>query len=111
MEGTQDSTQVKPDPNPVGHGSAAPEGTDGGPIEITIKSQDNSEVKFRVKSHTPFQKVFNAWGKKKGVDSKLYRFLGPEGERIQPPQTPFEVGVHDGDTIDAMILQEGGCFA
>lgn len=108
MEGTQDSgsTQVKPDP-----GTAAPGGTDGGAIEISIKSQDNSEVKFRVKTHTPFQKVFNAWGKKKGVDSKLYRFLGPEGGRIKPEDNPSQVGIEDGDTIDAMINQEGGCFA
>jgi len=106
MDESQQSTQVKPDP-----GTAAPGGADGGPIEIAIKSQDNSEVKFRVKSHTPFQKVFNAWGKKKGVDSKLYRFLDPEGRRIKPEESPAQVGVEDGDTIDAMINQEGGCLA
>ena len=46
-----------------------------------------------MRSSLPILQVFNAWGKKKGVDSKLYRFLNPDGGRIKPEQTPAEVNI------------------
>ena len=32
--------------------------------------------------------VFNAWAKKKGVNMEQYRFLNPDGNRVNPTDTP-----------------------
>lgn len=49
--------------------------------------------------------VFNAWGKKKGVNAELYRFLS-EGVRVQPEQTPEQVPAFDDLTV--YLLEEIG---
>ena len=45
--------------------------------------------------------------KKKTVQANTTRFMF-DGERINQEQTPADLGLEDGDQIDAMVEQLGG---
>ena len=77
-------------------------------IELTVKGQDGTEVVFKVKSSTLFGKLFDAYCDKKAVSRESVRFL-IDGDRIKPEDTPGGIGLENGDMIDAMIMQVGGC--
>eukprot|EP00898_Chlorokybus_atmophyticus_P006748 jgi/Chlat1/7074/Chrsp57S09119 len=76
-------------------------------LNIKIVSQDSCELLFRVKKTTPFDKIFNSYFQRKGVDSKAVKFLF-DGHRIRGDQTPGALEMEDNDSIDAMIEQLGG---
>ncbi|EFN52489.1 hypothetical protein CHLNCDRAFT_138857 [Chlorella variabilis] len=77
---------------------------DGAPITI----KDGNEISFRVKPKTPFQKIFNAYYQKTQQDQNLLKFLF-DGQRVRPEETPADLQMEEGDSIDAMINQMGGC--
>jgi small ubiquitin-related modifier len=54
------------------------------------------------------EKVFNAYAQRKGVQVTSLRFL-LDGERIIGEQTPKMLELEDGDQIDAVLEQVGGC--
>lgn len=76
-------------------------------ISLTVKGQDGTEVVFKVKPTTLFEKVFAAYCDKKAVSRESVIFLC-DGERVKADQTPEGIGMEDGDMIDAMIHQVGG---
>ncbi len=76
-------------------------------LSLKVKAQDGNEVFFKVKRTTQFHKVMGAYCKKVGADMESVRFLF-DGQRLQPNQTPQEVGMEDEDVIDAMVMQTGG---
>lgn len=77
-------------------------------INLKVKDQDNSEVHFKVKMTTKFEKIFNAFCSRKALQPDAVRFLF-DGTRINPTQTPKDLDMEDGDSIDAMMEQVGGC--
>ncbi|OSX62767.1 hypothetical protein POSPLADRAFT_1076883, partial [Postia placenta MAD-698-R-SB12] len=61
----------------------------------------------KVKAATPFQKIFEAAEKR---FQKEPGYLGTfkftfDGQRIRPEMTPAELGMEDGDQIDAHLTQ------
>mmetsp|Transcript_17670 Transcript_17670/g.34224 ORF Transcript_17670/g.34224 Transcript_17670/m.34224 type:complete len:114 (+) Transcript_17670:1443-1784(+) len=69
--------------------------------------QDNNEVHFKVKKTTKFEKIMEAFCKKKGVDKANTRFIF-DGQRINGQQTPNDLDMEDDDTIEVMMEQVGG---
>ena len=93
---------VKPDPKP--DPSADPE-----VLTIAVREQPCRDMFFKIRSWTPFAKVFETFfEKRKGdVEPGRCKFLF-DGERLQGSQTPAGVGMNDGDVIDAFMEQVGG---
>jgi small ubiquitin-related modifier len=71
------------------------EGGGGEAMSIKVKDQNGGEVVFRVKPHTKFEKILNAFCSKKSVDVNQVRFVF-EGERVNPTSTPSDLGMEDG---------------
>ena len=76
-------------------------------VGLKVVSQDGSEVYFKIKKHTMLKKLVDAYCTRQGVSPSSIRFLY-DGRRIQPDQTPKDLGMEDGDIIDAMLQQTGG---
>ncbi|KAL4440710.1 hypothetical protein ABPG77_000419 [Micractinium sp. CCAP 211/92] len=83
------------------------EGEQAEPMSIKVKDQSGGEVVFRVKPHTKFEKIINAFCQKKSVDPGQVRFVY-DGNRLNPTSTPADVEMEEGDTIDAFLEQIGG---
>ncbi|KAK0219807.1 small ubiquitin-like modifier [Armillaria fumosa] len=68
-----------------------------------------AEITVLVRRDTKFSKVFQAAEKKFGKEPGACTFkFTYEGRRIQKEETPAEVNMEDGDTIDAHLGQVGG---
>lgn len=76
-------------------------------INLVCKDQTGTEVHFKVKLHTKLEKVFAAYCAKKSIDVNSVRFVF-DGSRVQKDQTPQDLGMDDGDTIDVFQEQIGG---
>lgn len=90
--------------------ATAPTSTEGQaaePLTLKVKAQDGSEIFFKIKPTTALKKLMESYCQRQGVDSKTVRFLY-EGNRIQEASTPRELGMSNGDEIDAMVEQRGG---
>ncbi|CAF2072146.1 hypothetical protein F2Q70_00035172 [Brassica cretica] len=84
-------------------------GGDGGVhINLKVKGQDGNEVFFRIKRSTQLKKLMNAYCDRQSVDMNAIAFLF-DGRRLRAEQTPDELDMEDGDEIDAMLHQTGGC--
>ncbi|KAL5998745.1 Small ubiquitin-related modifier 1 [Asimina triloba] len=69
---------------------------------------DGNEVFFRIKRSTQLRKLMNAYCDRQSVDINSIAFLF-DGRRLRGEQTPDELEMEDGDEIDAMLHQTGGC--
>ncbi|KDD75189.1 hypothetical protein H632_c818p0, partial [Helicosporidium sp. ATCC 50920] len=78
--------------------------SDSSVLNVRVKDQAGGEMVFKVKSHTRFQKILDTFCMKKAVDPAQVRFVF-EGQRINTTSCPNEVGMEDGDTIDAFLEQ------
>jgi len=76
-------------------------------ISIVVRDQTGGEVHFKVKPHTKFAKVFDAYCSKKAVGADTIRFMF-DGSRLTREQTPAELEMADEDVIDAVVEQLGG---
>eukprot|EP00741_Cyanophora_paradoxa_P008255 tig00001278_g7985.t1 len=76
-------------------------------IALKVKSQDGNEVHFKIKKSSTLQKLMDAYCQRISQAMGSIRFMF-DGQRIQPHQTPEEIGMEDGDEIDAMMEQVGG---
>lgn len=89
---------------PAAAGAAAPAGDH---INLKVVGQDGNEVFFKIKKHTALKKLMEAYCQRQGVSSGSIRFLY-DGRRVMAEQTPKELGMEDGDIIDALLQQTGG---
>ncbi|KAK2464964.1 hypothetical protein APHAL10511_003040 [Amanita phalloides] len=78
------------------------------PINIKVVSSLGDEVYFKIKRSTKLSKLQGAYANKVGKDVSSIRFLY-DGSRIQDDDTPASLDMEDGDTIDVMVEQVGGC--
>ncbi|KAG0253498.1 hypothetical protein BG011_006339 [Mortierella polycephala] len=78
-------------------------------INLKVIGQDHSEVFFKIKRSTQLKKLMEAYCDRQGKAHTSVRFLY-DGERIQPTNTPNELEMDDGDSIDVMVEQVGGSF-
>lgn len=80
------------------------------PLHINLKVGDgSSEVFFKIKRSTPMRRLMDAFSKRQGKDMSSLRFL-VDGTRVSPDSTPDELGLEDGDAIEAHREQTGGCL-
>ncbi|KAK9847011.1 hypothetical protein WJX84_001018 [Apatococcus fuscideae] len=82
---------------------------EGQALQLVVKDQSGTEVHFRVKTKTKFEKIIAAYCSKKALDTKTLRFLH-DGQRINGQQTPEELGMEDNEVIDAITEQQGGSW-
>ncbi|KAI5002912.1 hypothetical protein ZWY2020_027562 [Hordeum vulgare] len=95
---------------PGGDEDKKPAGEGGGAhINLKVKGQDGNEVFFRIKRSTQLKKLMNAYCDRQSVDMSAIAFLF-DGRRLRTEQTPDELEMEDGDEIDAMLHQTGGCL-
>jgi len=78
-----------------------------GTLDIKIKDQQENETFFKIKNHTKFGKVFDAYCDRQSLARNTVRFLF-EGTRVQDTDTPESLDLEDGDMIQAMLEQVGG---
>ncbi|KAE9446089.1 hypothetical protein C3L33_22080, partial [Rhododendron williamsianum] len=71
--------------------------------------EEGNEVFFRIKNNTQLKKLMTAYCERQSLDAKAIVFLF-DGHRIKAEQTPEQLGMEDGDEIDAMLHQTGGGF-
>mmetsp|Transcript_29833 Transcript_29833/g.47976 ORF Transcript_29833/g.47976 Transcript_29833/m.47976 type:complete len:93 (+) Transcript_29833:2-280(+) len=77
-------------------------------INLVVKHVDSSEVQFKVKDTIKFQKIFDAYCAKKGIDDQQAVRFRFDGHRLEKEKTPKEVEMEDGDIIDVFVEQLGG---
>ncbi|KAG6431217.1 hypothetical protein SASPL_109294 [Salvia splendens] len=76
-------------------------------VAISIKSQDGDKMFFRVARDKKIQELLKIYCKGKNYLYREVSFIH-NGDRIQPNQTLFQLGIEDGDEIAAMQHQSGG---
>lgn len=76
-------------------------------ISLKVKGQDGVEMFFRIKRSTVMKKLLKTYCDRKFLNYKSVRFL-INGERFDPDKNPTDLGLSDGDEIDAMMDQAGG---
>lgn len=76
-------------------------------ITVRVFDQTGDILSFKVAMSTKLEKVFLAYGARRGVDISALRFL-IEDIRPRPEDTPFDLGLVDGDSIHVM-LEAVGC--
>ena len=76
-------------------------------LTIRVKDQSGEETFFKVKSSTKMGKVFGAFAKRKGVESKAMRFIY-DGRRVGDDDTPASLEMEDQDQVDCFLEQTGG---
>ena len=59
--------------------------SEGETVELVVKDRSGTEVWFRVRFQTTFEKIFEAYCTRKGVESNAFRFLY-EGVRSTHPK-------------------------
>lgn len=80
----------------------------GSHINLKVVTQDGNEIFFKCKLTTPLSKLMQAFCQRQGVAQNSVRFLF-DGNRLTGQQTPGELEMEDGDVIDVMVEQQGGC--
>merc|ERR1711939_721147 len=88
-------------------GESKPDIKEQNQINIKVVGPANQEVHFRVKKTTALRKLMNAYCERQGQDIASLQFLF-DGDRVGENQTPEELEMEDGDSIDAMVKQVGG---
>ncbi|KAG0041872.1 Small ubiquitin- modifier 1 [Gryganskiella cystojenkinii] len=78
-------------------------------INLKVVGSDQSEVFFKIKRSTQLKKLMEAYCDRQGKSLNSVRFLY-DGERVQTTNTPNELEMEDGDSIDVMVEQVGGSF-
>lgn len=76
-------------------------------LNIKVAASDSNEIFFKIKKNTPLRKLMDAFCERQGKSQSSVRFVY-EGERLQPNNTPEELDMEDGDTIEVMAEQLGG---
>jgi hypothetical protein len=73
-----------------------------------IRDQLGQKTKFKIRRDLRLGKVFNAYCKRHGVELGLLRFM-IDGKRLQDDDTPLKLNINEGDEIEVVQEQIGGC--
>ena len=76
-------------------------------IHIKVTSSVYEELIFKVKKTTLFEKIKEKYCERFGINKSDVRFLF-DGDNIKDNQTPKDIGLEDGFSIDCIIEQKGG---
>lgn len=77
-------------------------------INIRVMDQRSGEVEFKLRKTTPFSKLFAAYAERQALLPNTLRYLF-DGNRLRGEQTPKSVDMEEGDMVDAVVAQVGGC--
>ncbi|KIX08094.1 uncharacterized protein Z518_02749 [Rhinocladiella mackenziei CBS 650.93] len=91
-------------PNGAGDIPATPANNEHLNIKVT---DGNNEVFFKIKRSTKLEKLMKAFCERQGKDPRTARFLF-EGSRVQATDTPEQLEMADGDSIEVHQEQIGG---
>ena len=75
-------------------------------ITVGLKDQTGDTLSYKVMMSTKLNKLFQSYSEHRGIEISGLRFLGPDG-RIIPEDTPFDLELVDGDSIDVMLRAVG----
>ncbi|KAF2671961.1 ubiquitin-like protein [Microthyrium microscopicum] len=82
---------------------------EGSSEHLNIKVTDNTnEVFFKIKKTTELRKLMGAFCDRQGKAVGSCRFMF-DGDRVQPEDTPDQLGMNDGDVLEVYQEQIGGC--
>lgn len=73
-------------------------------LNIRTVTQHGSEIIFKLKITTPFQKLMHAYCSRQGVSMSAVRFIF-DGTDINETQTPAQLDMEDGDMIHVEVRQ------
>lgn len=76
-------------------------------LTLECHSRALTTVFFKCKPDTKLEKLMRAFCQRQGVAMESVRFLF-DGNRIRENQTPNELEMEDGDSIDVVVAQVGG---
>mmetsp|Transcript_13776 Transcript_13776/g.20772 ORF Transcript_13776/g.20772 Transcript_13776/m.20772 type:complete len:452 (-) Transcript_13776:155-1510(-) len=76
-------------------------------IVIFIKHQCGEVTRFRVRRSVRMMSIFRVYARRKGMCAQSFRFIGTNGEVIDPALTLARLGLADGDRIDCYLDQRG----
>ncbi|KAL4066615.1 ubiquitin-related domain-containing protein [Scleroderma citrinum] len=85
----------------------AEEGEDVKPKLNLIVNYEGVHITVKVKTTMPLKKIFEAAEKRFQKDPGTFKFVF-EGNRLNGDDTPAQLGMEDGDMIDAHLQQIGG---
>ena len=77
-------------------------------VTVKVRAPNGQESRFKMPGDAFLYKLMNAFCRRHGLQRASVRFLF-DGVRLQDMETPDMVGLENGDTIDAMLFQVGGC--
>ncbi|KAK4425245.1 Small ubiquitin-related modifier 2 [Sesamum alatum] len=78
-------------------------------IALSIKSQDGDVVYYRFPRSKKIQYLLTSYCKQKKLNYDTIAFVY-DGRRVKSSRTPAELEMDDGDSIDAMMHQNGGGY-
>ncbi|KAH6832634.1 hypothetical protein C2S53_006421 [Perilla frutescens var. hirtella] len=76
---------------------------------VAIKSQDGDTAYYRVEREKKIGVLLSIYCKGRNIKKSDVTFIH-DGVRIQPTKTFIQLGIKDGDEIDAMVHQNGGGY-
>lgn len=77
-------------------------------INLRVQGQDALTLDFKMKRSTNMGRMMKAYCDKKCIQPSAVRFLY-DGQRILETHTADKLGMEDGDVVDVVLQQTGGC--
>ncbi|KAK4386218.1 Small ubiquitin-related modifier 2 [Sesamum angolense] len=71
--------------------------------------EDRDEVYYRFPRDKKLQHLFSSYCKQKKLNYDAIAFVH-DGKRVKASKNPVEMEMEDGDSIDAMMHQDGGGY-
>ena len=83
--------------------SGTSSGTSSESIQVRTIDENGNAILFALKPTTPLQHLMQAYCNRQGMDMKNLRFMY-YSMRIEGAQTPADLDMEDGDTIDVEVV-------
>lgn len=78
-------------------------------ITFTMVNGAGNELTFKMNRTKQFNSAMKNWCERMDQKFESVRFVF-DGNPIKPTDTPEGLGMDEGDRIDVMIQQTGGCY-
>ena len=78
-------------------------------LTLNFRDQKDTVVSFKVKNEMLFSKIMQAYAQAKGIDQVGSLKFMFDDKLINGKDTPKMLELEDGDEVQVMLSQEGGC--
>jgi hypothetical protein len=78
-------------------------------VDIKLLDQDGTILDFKVKQNVAFRKILDAFAQNVKKSSSELRLLF-NGKVINLGQTPYDLGMANGDELEVVTSQTGGSY-